>query len=96
MHFACINATILGDDGLLEGQALVVKDGNIAQIVPQEALAHELNTIDLKGLRLVPGFIDLQVNGGNDVLFNDAPTIESVRKSPRPIGSSERLRFFLP
>ena len=28
---------------------------------------------------LVPGFIDLQVNGGGGVLFNNAPTIESIR-----------------
>ena len=28
---------------------------------------------------LAPGFIDLQVNGGGDVLFNDAPTAETIR-----------------
>ena len=29
-------------------------------------------------LRLAPGFIDIQVNGGGDVLFNDAPTPEGL------------------
>jgi N-acetylglucosamine-6-phosphate deacetylase len=28
---------------------------------------------------LAPGFIDLQVNGGGDVLFNDVPTAEGIR-----------------
>ena len=28
---------------------------------------------------LAPGFIDIQVNGGGDVLFNDAPTPEAIR-----------------
>jgi N-acetylglucosamine-6-phosphate deacetylase len=28
---------------------------------------------------LAPGFIDLQVNGGGDVLFNDVPTLEGIR-----------------
>ena len=28
---------------------------------------------------LTPGFIDLQVNGGGDVLFNDVPTPEGIR-----------------
>ena len=27
---------------------------------------------------LVPGFIDVQVNGGGGVLFNDAPTVETI------------------
>jgi N-acetylglucosamine-6-phosphate deacetylase len=31
------------------------------------------------GTWLAPGFVDLQVNGGGDVLFNDQPTIEGVR-----------------
>ena len=38
------------------------------------AVAHDLN-----GHRLLPGFIDTQVNGGGGVLFNDAPTVESIR-----------------
>jgi N-acetylglucosamine-6-phosphate deacetylase len=29
---------------------------------------------------LAPGFIDLQVNGGGDVLFNNAPTPESIHR----------------
>ena len=32
------------------------------------------------GVWLAPGFIDLQVNGGGDVLFNDAPTPQTIRK----------------
>src|SRR5262249_7732586 len=28
---------------------------------------------------LAPGFIDLQVNGGGDVLFNDQPTVQGIR-----------------
>ena len=28
---------------------------------------------------LAPGFIDIQVNGGGDVLFNDEPTPEAIR-----------------
>jgi N-acetylglucosamine-6-phosphate deacetylase len=50
---------------------------------------------DLGGGLLLPGFIDLQVNGGGGVLFNDAPSVESIRA----IGAAHR-RFgttaFLP
>ena len=50
---------------------------------------------DLGGQLLLPGFIDSQVNGGGGVLFNDAPSVESIRA----IGAAHR-RFgttgFLP
>ena len=31
------------------------------------------------GVWLAPGFIDIQVNGGGDVLFNDTPTAAGIR-----------------
>ena len=38
---------------------------------------------DLGGALLLPGFIDSQVNGGGGVLFNDAPSVESIRAHRR-------------
>jgi len=38
------------------------------------------------GVWLAPGFIDVQVNGGGDVLFNDQPTAEGIRA----IGAAHR------
>jgi N-acetylglucosamine-6-phosphate deacetylase len=50
---------------------------------------------DLEGALLMPGFVDCQVNGGGGVLFNDDPSVESIRA----IGEAHR-RFgttaFLP
>jgi N-acetylglucosamine-6-phosphate deacetylase len=40
---------------------------------------------------LAPGFIDIQVNGGGDVLFNDAPTPDTIRTiiaAHRPFGTT--------
>ena len=37
-------------------------------------------TIDLEGGWLLPGFIDTQVNGGGGVLFNDDPSVETIRR----------------
>ena len=34
---------------------------------------------DLGGALLLPGFVDTQVNGGGGVLFNDEPTVETIR-----------------
>ena len=35
-------------------------------------------TLDLDGKPLMPGFIDVQVNGGG-TLFNDAPGVDAIR-----------------
>jgi N-acetylglucosamine-6-phosphate deacetylase len=35
---------------------------------------------DLAGHLLAPGFIDCQVNGGGGRLFNDAPTVDTIRR----------------
>ena len=53
-----------------EAAALVVEGGRVAGLVPQ---ADAPDGMRLEGT-LVPGFVDLQVNGGGGVLFNNDPT----------------------
>lgn len=36
--------------------------------------------IDARGLLVVPGFIDLQVNGGGGINFNDAPSLKTIER----------------
>lgn len=69
-------ARIVTPYGVLEGHALEIKDGRIDAIEPITSGASTLR--DLKGGWLLPGFIDTQVNGGADVLFNDALTVEGI------------------
>ena len=48
----------------------------------------------LNGGLLVPGFIDVQVNGGGGALLNDNPTIDTVRRiaeSHRKFGTTGLL-----
>jgi N-acetylglucosamine-6-phosphate deacetylase len=90
------NARVLGPAGFLAGRAVVVEHGRIAAIVPEtDATLRGMTQRDLGGLLLLPGFVDVQVNGGGGLLFNDAPTVEGIRQ----IGAAHR-RFgttsFLP
>ena len=59
--------------------AVVIEGGRISALMPRAELPHAIDIDALPdGLWLAPGFIDLQVNGGGDVLFNDTPTPEGI------------------
>ena len=89
MTVALINGRVLGDDGLIEERCVLLDRGRIVDIVAEsDPRCRSAQRYDLKGQMLLPGFIDLQVNGGGGVLFNDAPSIESIRA----IGAAHRDR----
>jgi N-acetylglucosamine-6-phosphate deacetylase len=75
---ALVGARILTPTGWLDHGALVIEDGRIVDTVPMTALPMDAKVETLDGGMLVPGFIDTQVNGGGGVLFNDAPTVETL------------------
>jgi N-acetylglucosamine-6-phosphate deacetylase len=59
--------------------AVVIEDDRIIALRPRAELPANIALETLpEGLWLAPGFIDIQVNGGGDVLFNDAPTPETI------------------
>ena len=87
MKTALVNARVLTDEGLVTGRAVVIEGGRIAGIVDAaDAAVRGAERRDLAGAYLLPGFIDAQVNGGGGVLFNDAPTVETLRT----IGAAHR------
>jgi N-acetylglucosamine-6-phosphate deacetylase len=62
-----------------ERTAVIVDGAGIADLVPVADLPRTISIRVLpEGVWLAPGFIDLQVNGGGDVLFNDQPTVQGV------------------
>jgi len=68
-------------DGTAERRhhAVVIDGSDIVAVVPRCELAPGLPVRDMPaGTWLAPGFIDVQVNGGGDVLFNDSPTREGI------------------
>jgi len=76
---ALVNGRVLLADGFVDGRAVLLNADRIASVVDQDDLQPGIERHDLGGGLLVPGFIDTQVNGGDGVLFNDAPTADTIR-----------------
>lgn len=89
-------ACVLTDDGFRERQTVRIRDGLIDAVMNDSDFDdQDVDVRDVEGQLLLPGFIDVQVNGGGGVLFNDAPGVDAIRS----IGAAHR-RFgttgFLP
>lgn len=72
-------ARIFDGERFFNDHAVVVEADRIAAILPYSERPHGA-TRDLGGGLLAPGYIDVQVNGGGGVLFNDDPTPEGIAR----------------
>jgi N-acetylglucosamine-6-phosphate deacetylase len=86
MDLALVNGRVMTDRGLVEGLAVRLHGDRIAALGPRAEVAAGAGERDLAGALLLPGFIDTQVNGGDGVLFNDAPTVGTIAR----IGAAHR------
>src|ERR1700761_5361987 len=75
---ALVNARVLLDGALTQGRAVLIEHGAIAGVVNERDVPANALRTDLDGALLLPGFFDTQVNGGAGLLFNDAPTVETI------------------
>jgi len=81
MRTALVNGRVLVGDKFVEGQAVVIeKDRIVAVTSSADPQLSNATRHDLQGRLLLPGFIDTQVNGGGGALFNDAPSVDTIRK----------------
>ena len=74
-----VGATIFDGFKRHLNSALIIKNNKVVEIIPEEKIDPETEQIVLAGGLLTPGFIDLQVNGGGGVLFNDNPSLENLK-----------------
>ena len=84
---AIVNGCIFDGESVHEHKAVLIEGEHIVAVVDPEQIPADIDaSYDLEGGMLVPGFIDLQVNGGGGVLFTAAPTVDSLRT----IGTAHR------
>lgn len=76
---AITGARIFDGDLWHEHSALLIADGRIAAIASYRDVPAEARIVPMDELSLVPGFVDLQVNGGGGVLLNERPDVEGIR-----------------
>ncbi|MCG2625625.1 N-acetylglucosamine-6-phosphate deacetylase [Bradyrhizobium sp. WYCCWR 13023] len=72
-------ARIFDGERFLDDHAVVVDGARIAAIVPHSQRPDGAMR-DLGGGLLAPGYVDVQVNGGGGVLFNEDPTPEGIAR----------------
>ena len=77
---AIIGARIFDGTVWREDSALVFADGRIEAIQATDKLPAGIETVDAGGGMIVPGFIDLQVNGGGGVLLNEDPSLSGLKQ----------------
>jgi N-acetylglucosamine-6-phosphate deacetylase len=94
-RYAVAAPTVFDGDGCQRDRAVLIEGSQILSLVSRRELAESVPVRLLPdGAWLAPGFIDCQVNGGGDVLFNDEPAVEAIAaivRAHRKFGTTSLL-----
>jgi N-acetylglucosamine-6-phosphate deacetylase len=78
---AIVADTVFDGTALHQGCAVIIEGTTIVELIARGDLPAGIPRRDLpEGAWLAPGFIDVQVNGGGDVLFNHTPTPAGIAR----------------
>lgn len=97
MKLVLTGARVFDGDRIVGGHSVVVADGRIAALLPDGEVPADAERRQVAGL-LAPGFIDVQVNGGGGVLFNDQRTVDgiaAIARAHRPYGTTGMMPTFI-
>jgi N-acetylglucosamine-6-phosphate deacetylase len=76
MTSALFNGRVVLHDEIRSDLCVVIENGRITALSP--SFPDDAEQVDLAGQLVLPGFIDVQVNGGGGRLFNDDPSVETI------------------
>ncbi|EAR07758.1 amidohydrolase family protein [Reinekea blandensis] len=79
MKTALTGARIFDGTRFIDHSALIVEGSTIHSIVAENQLPEGCQKKGLDGGLLTPGFIDLQINGGGGILFNNDPSESALK-----------------
>jgi N-acetylglucosamine-6-phosphate deacetylase len=92
---AVVAGTVFDGVALHEECAVVIEGRRILSLMPRQDLPEDMPVRELPdGAWLAPGFIDVQVNGGGDILLNDDPSPEAmtaIARAHRKFGTTSLL-----
>lgn len=86
--------SIVSDGNVITAKALLVENGRVKALCHYPEIPSEAEKIPLPGLTLSAGLVDLQVNGGGGVLFNEDCTlkgVETIAAAHRAAGTTSIL-----
>ncbi len=92
---AFYNGTIFTGDRFINDHAVLVNNGMIEDVLLVADLATDTDRYDLQGNLLVPAFIDLQLYGGNGLLFSEVLNDEAILATDAYCVSGGCTRFLL-
>lgn len=77
--YALTNCKIYTGSDVLVDHAVIINNQMIDSVCPVSELPQGIETRDLNGANVSPGFIDLQLNGCGGVMLNDEITAETMQ-----------------
>jgi len=90
MRYAIIGKRVFTGERMIDDGAVLIDGAEIEGVMARADVPLDVELIDRSDCLIAPGFIDMQVNGGGGILFNDDPSADAMRlvyDAQKPFGT---------